>query len=393
MTVGTLAVRGPALPRYRIPISRPPYLPESEVRIGQALRDGFLGGYGEPNRSAEQFLTSLYGRPVLLLSSGTHALEVAAMLLGIRPGDEVIVPSYGYVTTANAFVVHGARPRFADCDSHGNLDLESIGRLINPRTRAVVPIHYGGASGDIARLAALCSARGVLLVEDAAQTIGATFEGKPLGTFGAVGCLSFDSMKNVTAGQGGAIIVSDDSLLTDAHRIRDRGTNQREFQLGRVEEYCWTGPGSNYSLSDLNAALLLPQLEQLDRINGRRAALWRRYEEALGPATRDTGAYTLGIDSRVRSSHHIFAIVWPDRQLRDEYIQYMAEDGIQTPFHYPALHRSPFGRTFVDPADNLPNSERLADGLVRLPLYDALTESDQDDVIGRTLSFFNSRFR
>lgn len=390
-TEAETAARKSVPPSCRIPVSKPPYLTASEEAVLRALREGTLGGYGPPNEAVERLLTNAYGRPVLLLSSGTHALELSAMLLRIEPGDEVIVPSFGFVTTANAFALHGAQLRFADCDLHGNLDADSVERSLSPRTRAVVPIHYAGACGDVPRLVELCEKHGAVLIEDAAQAIGATFAGQPLGTLGAVGCLSFDSMKNVTAGQGGAVIVSDEKLLSDAHRIRDRGTNQRDFHLGRVDEYWWTGHGSNFSLSDLNAALLLPQLEKLDVINGRRERLWERYHSALAGPVRTVGAYSVEVAPAVRSSHHIFAIVWSDRTERDAFVDTMAEAGIQTPFHYPALHRSPFGRQFAVRGEEFPNSERLADGLTRLPLYDSLTDDEQSEVIERTLAFVEQR--
>ncbi|MEO7793834.1 MAG: aminotransferase class V-fold PLP-dependent enzyme, partial [Thermoanaerobaculia bacterium] len=368
----------------RVPLSRPTRLPASAEGAASAFSAGDIDGYGPANRSCEDLLTRHFGAATLLVSSGTHALELAALALDLTSGDEVIVPSFAFVTTAAAFARVGASLRFVDCDADGNLDLDDLPRAITPRTRAIVALHYAGGCCDLARLTRIAGEAGVLLVEDAAQSIGASFDGRPLGTFGRIGCLSFDSMKNLTAGQGGAVVINDPESLDRCHRIRDRGTNRRDFLAGRAAAYEWTDAGSNFSLSGLNAAVLEPQLRRLEEINERRRILWQRYFDALASPLAAAGARIVRPAPRVRSNAHLFAMVWPSRALRDRFLSFLDDGGIGAAFHYTALHRSSFGRRYVTEGERFPGSEVLADGLARLPLFDALSEAEQSRVIERT---------
>lgn len=346
-----------------------------------ALRDGLISAGGENGRRCEEMLGREIAAPVLLTTSCTHALEMAAVLLNIVPGDEVIVPSFAFVSTANAFALHGASLVFCDCDDYGNLDLDHLEQLISERTRAVVPVHYGGNCCEMDRLVEICEAHKAALVEDAAQCIGAAWRGRPLGAFGQLGCLSFHETKNVTAGEGGALIVGEGALLERAWHVRDKGTNRREFSLGQAGKYTWVDRGSSWGLSDLNAACLLPQLEQFETIAARRDALWKRYEQALaGPATR-VGARVLEIPPGCEPNHHLFAVIWRDRAQRDAFIAWMAARGILTPFHYVALHDSPYGRQFGQADADLPGTRVFSEQLVRLPLFYNLCDEDQQQVI------------
>jgi len=236
------------------------------------------------------------------------------------------------------------------------------------------------------RLLAVCAAAGVPVVEDAAQSIGATFRGRPLGALGALGCLSFHETKNLCAGEGGALVVGNERFLTRAHHLRDKGTNRRDFSLGMAEKYSWVDVGSSWALSGLNAAYLAAQLDRIDEIQGRRSALWRRYEEALRPVVSAAGARTLATPAHNGPNHHLFAVVWPDGETRDRFIRHTASRGILTPFHYVPLHRSPYGSRFAT-GETLPNTDRLGDGLVRLPLFFNLTDAEQDEVIDAVRDF------
>jgi dTDP-4-amino-4,6-dideoxygalactose transaminase len=371
----------------RIPFNRPPHFEGISSILVRAVEHGHTSGGGPFTKECEAFLGALFGVPVLLTTSCTHSLEMAALLLDTGPGDEVIVPSFTFVSTANAFALRGARIRFVDCDTFGNISLDHLERALGPATRAVIPVHYAGNSCDMDRLLAFCRGHGLRVVEDAAQTIGARFKGKPLGTLGDLGCLSFHETKNISSGEGGALLVGNGDLLRRALHLRDKGTNRQEFSLGMAEKYSWIDLGSSWAMSDLNAAYLESQLVRMDAIMGRRKLLWLRYAEALrGPVT-EIGGRILEIPSHNTPNYHLFAVIWPSAAVRDRFIRHMAGRGILTPFHYVALHSSPYGSRFgSDPREFL-ETDRLSNGLVRLPLFFNLTLPDQDEVIDAVTSF------
>jgi dTDP-4-amino-4,6-dideoxygalactose transaminase len=317
-------------------------------------------------------------RPALLVSSATHALEMAAVLLGIGAGDEVIVPDYTISSTANPFVLRGARPVFADVDRSGNLDPAEVARLLSRRTRAVVPVHYGGHSCDLDQLRAVVGSTPV--IEDAAQAIGAAFRGTPLGTSGACGAISFHETKNVGCGEGGALVLGDPSLVERAEKIRDKGTDRRRFEQGLVGRYTWVDVGSSYMLSELNAAWLSAQLEELPRIQSRRQSIWDSYARGLeGPVER-VGGYVLRGRKEGLPNGHLFAIVLRSAAQRSRFIGQMADKGISCRFHFAALHTTPMGRKLHD-GRALPQSEKLSEGLVRLPLYFQMSDGDVERVV------------
>lgn len=343
------------------------------------------GPFGE---QCEQFLERYLGQPALLTSSCTHALEMAALLLGIGPGDVVIVPSFTFVSTANAFALRGADLSFVDVDEHGNIDLDDVEAALDARTRAVVAVDYAGNSCDLPRLLELCGP--VPVVEDAAQAFGASYAGRPLGTFGVLGTISFHETKNVGCGEGGALTLQIAEHLGAALEIRDKGTNRRRFLAGDVDKYTWIRPGSSYGLSDLNAAYLLGQLEAHAVIAARRRQLYESYFAALaGPLERAGGYVVRGRDGGT-PNHHLFAMVLRSGRQRDEFIGRMKQYGIMTPFHYVALHLSPMGKRFHDSRRPLCNSERLSSCLVRLPLFYNLSDDDQEHVITRAREILNA---
>lgn len=365
-----------------IPFNKPVWLGTEPARLTEAIRDNAHVACGGPfGARCESLLSAALGQPALLTSSGTHALEMAALLLGVGPGDEVILPSFTFVSTANAFALRGAELRFVDVDAHGNVALEGVAEALGPRTRAVVAVHYGGGSCDLGRLLELCGE--VPLVEDAAQAIGARFAGRPLGSFGAFAALSFHETKNVGAGEGGALTLRSPELLERARQIRDKGTNRQSFLAGHVDKYTWVELGSGYGLSDLNAAYLLGQLEAMERIGARRAAQHAAYDAALSGPLERAGGYVVRGPAAGTPNHHLFAMVFARPEQRDRFIARMRSHGIVTPFHYVALHGSPMGRRYASAKGAFPHSERLSSCLVRLPLFFNLTDGEQAEVIDR----------
>jgi dTDP-4-amino-4,6-dideoxygalactose transaminase len=371
-----------------IPFNRPVWLGTEPDRVAEAIvTNGHVAGGGPFGERCEHLLSRQFARPVLLTSSGTHALELAALLLGIGPGDAVIVPSFTFVTSASAFALRGADITFVDVDAHGNLALDEVAAALGPRTRAVVAVHYAGHSCDMTRLLDVCADTPV--VEDAAQAFGASFAGRPLGTFGAAAAISFHETKNVGCGEGGAFILGDPERLGTAREIRDKGTNRHAFLNGEVDKYTWTGLGSNYGLSDLNASYLLGQLEAYGRVCRRRRQLHERYFAALDAPLTRAGGYLIAPGPANTPNHHLFAMVLASPRQRDSFIARMKAHGIMTPFHYVALHLSPMGRRWHRQGRPLPMSERLSSCLVRLPLFYNLSDDDQEQVITRAEETLN----
>jgi dTDP-4-amino-4,6-dideoxygalactose transaminase len=370
-----------------IPFNKPVWLGTEIQNITEAITaHGHVAGGGRFGKYCEQWLARQLGQPSLLVGSCTHALEMAALLLEVKEGDEVIVPSFTFVSTANAFVLRGAKPVFADVDGNGNLDPREVEHLRTRRTRAVVVVHYAGNSCDMHVLAD--AAARVPIVEDAAQALGASFDGRPLGTFGSCGAISFHETKNVGCGEGGALTLRDAALVERAEYLRDKGTNRRRFLNGLVDKYSWVDVGSSYVLADLNAAYLAAQLDALERIQARRAAIYHRYHETLTNLVEAKGGHVIRSHSRNAPNHHLFAVVFGKAQERAAFIGFMKERHIIAPFHYVALHGSPMGRRYHSGRE-LPNSDRLTSCLVRLPFYFNLTDREQDEVIDRTREFLH----
>lgn len=368
-----------------IPFNQPVFLGTELGFIHDAIvRNGHVSGGGPFTTQCETKLAAIQGAPALLVSSCTHALEMAALSLRVEEGDEVIVPSYTFVSTANAFALHRARIVFADVDLSGNLSLESVERSLTSRTKAIVPVHYGGASCDMINLMRL--AKDVAVVEDAAQAIGSTFQGRKLGTFGKCAAMSFHETKNVGCGEGGAFFSIDGAILERAYVLRDKGTNRRRFLDGLVDKYTWVDVGSSYVLSDLNAAYLHAQLMQLEKIQRRRREIVQRYIAELSTVVEQHGVRFWARNEGCSDAAHLCALVMRSLEHRRGFIQHMKERGIITPFHYVALHTTPYGRRYGE--FRLENAERLSDCLVRLPLFYNLTDDQQGEVIDAVLEWF-----
>jgi len=377
----------------RVAFNKPAFLGPEIEEIRKAIQTyNQISGVGHNTLLCEKSLAQRYQAPCLLTSSCTHALEMAALLLDLSPGDEVILPSYTFVSTANAFALRGATVKFVDCDRYGQLDLESVKRQVSPRTRAVCVVHYAGNSTNMDALSQFCAEHRLALVEDAAQAIGALYQGRALGTWGDLACLSFHETKNITSGEGGALIVNNPALLERAQYIREKGTNRTRFVEGLVDKYTWVDLGSSYVLSDMNAAHLWVQLENLDKINARRQQIWERYAHSLQPLLQPATVSMLETPSGNTPNYHLFALVFEEPEYRTAFINFMRQRDIVTPFHYVPLHSSPMGQQLSpelvsDASEPFLNTFRLARGLVRLPIFYNMTDQEQDWVIASIAQF------
>ncbi len=351
-------------------------------RIARALA-GRVAGNGPFCLKVEERLKQLLGgRRVLLTTSCTHAMELALLALGIGAGQEVICPSFTFVSTANAVLRVGARPVFADIEDRTlGLDPEDVSRRTSSRTAALLPVHYAGIAADMTRLLALARDRGLMVIEDAAHGLGASFQGRPLGALGEAGCFSFHETKNVTCGEGGAVTFADPAVAERAEIIREKGTNRSAFLRGEVEKYTWVAEGSSYVLSDVLAAMLDAQLDKLEEIQARRARVVSRYREELDPWAQAHGARLPATDGARQGNDHLFYVLLPDEPTRDRCLSGLRARGVMAAFHYVPLHSSPYGRR-LGATGELPVTDRVARTLVRLPLHPRLTEEDVDRVVG-----------
>ena len=366
-----------------IPFNRPSFVGQERRYMEEALALGHVSGDGEFTRRCSALLREQLGTPAALLTTScTHALELAAILLDLAPGDEVILPDFTFVSTANAFVLRGAKPVFADIRPDTlNLDERQLERLVGPKTRAIVPVHYAGVGCAMDAILDLARARGIAVVEDNAHGLFGTWRGQPLGTFGALGTLSFHETKNFSCGEGGALLVNDERLIDRAEIVREKGTNRKRFFRGEVDKYTWVDIGSSYLPSDLLAAYLYGQLEQKEAVLARRRRIYERYLEGLASWAAERGARLPTIPPDCASSYHMFYAILPTPEARAQLIEGLRERGILAVFHYLPLHLSEMGRRFGGRAGDCPVTERLSERLVRLPFYTSLSEEDQERVI------------
>lgn len=372
-----------------IPFNKPYIAGDEQRYIAEAMASGKLSGDGDFTKKAQRALEDHLGRgQSLLTTSCTDALEAAALLCDLEPGDEVIVPSFTFVSTANAFALRGAHIRFADSlADHPNVDPESIAALIGDRTRVIVPVHYAGAACDMDAIGDLAQRHGLTIVEDAAQAIASSYRGRPLGTFGQLSAFSFHETKNIISGEGGALHVNDPALMHRAEIVREKGTNRSAFFRGEIDKYGWVDLGSSFLPSELTAAFLLAQVESLDAIQEKRLAIWQRYAEALGSigAAGDAGLPTL--PAHATNNAHMYWLLCDTLDTRSRLIAHLKKAGIVAAFHYQALHSSPYFAARHD-GGPLPHADRYSDTLVRLPLYAGMTLAEQECVIAQIRSFF-----
>lgn len=381
------------LPSDFIPFNKP-YLAGPELTyIRQAVEAGKLSGNGAFTQRCQHFLEQRYGlHKALLTTSGTDALEMAALLLRIQPGDEVIMPSYTFTSTANAFVLRGAHIVFVDSEpDHPNMDVSLVAALLTPRTKVIVLVHYGGQpSTNMPGLLTLARQHGIWVVEDAAQAIEACYKGQPLGTFGHLAAFSFHETKNISAGEGGLLAINAPSLSARAEILWEKGTNRAAFYRGEAARYEWVDIGSSFLASELNAAYLWAQLEAIDAIQVRRRYLWERYAALLAPLAAAGAIRLLPQLPEAQPNWHLFALLCATEAERDSLLLHLRQQHILAVFHYLPLHQSPFyaaqhgGRL-------LPNTERYARTLVRLPLFHDLTIVQQNRVTEAIFSFYHRR--
>jgi dTDP-4-amino-4,6-dideoxygalactose transaminase len=359
-----------------------PWFDERELARTREALAGRTAGDGPFGSKVERRLEQLLGtRRVLLTTSCTHALELALLALGIGPGQEVICPSFTFVSTANAVLRVGARPVFADIeDTFLGLDPVDVARRVTDRTTALIVVHYGGWAADMDGLLALARERRLKVVEDAAHVLAGGLRGRPLGTLGEAGCFSFHETKNITCGEGGALALGEGHLAERAEIMREKGTNRSAFLRGQVDRYTWVAEGSSYVLSDVLAAILDAQLDKLNEIQARRARLTSRYRGALGSWAEEHGVRLPPVSEDRSSSHHCFYLLFPDEHARDVTMSALRAAGVMATFHYVPLHSSPQGRRVSGGETCLPVTDRVAATLLRLPLHALMTEDDVDRV-------------
>lgn len=361
-----------------IPFNRISFDGDELLNIQQAVDNLHVSGNGPFSKKAEDVLSQMHGgAKVFLTPSCSDALELSARLLDLRPGDEVIVPSFTFVTSVSSFVMSGARPVFCDIDPVTlGLDLAHAESLVTEKTRAVVLVHYGGVPANPEQFRQLAKKHGLVLIEDNAHGLGGTYQGKALGTYGSISTLSFHETKNVTCGEGGAIVLNDDKLLPRAEILREKGTDRSQFFNGKVDKYTWRDLGSSWVLSDILAAVLLAQLSRFESIQAGRLERWHEYhvellewaetEGVLLPACPGTG--------------HVFYLVFQNHALRERFVNYMRDRGILAVSHYTPLHESPYWREKNGIGASLPVTERISGNLVRLPLSSSLSRLDQNAI-------------
>lgn len=347
------------------------------VHLNKAVADGRLSGNGYFTKRCHSFFESRYGfKKVLLTTSCTDALEMAAILLEIQPGDEIIMPSYTFVSTSNAFVLRGARIVFADSrNDHPNMDVSLIENLITKKTKAIVVVHYGGVACEMDEVMRLGKKYNLFVVEDAAQAIDSFYKGKPLGSMGDLAAFSFHETKNVVSGEGGMLVVNNEQFAARAEIIWEKGTNRSSFFRGEVDKYGWVDIGSSFLPSDLIAAYLFGQLEHLEEIQSRRLGIWNSYYDRLGKLQEQGLIILPKVHSDATNNAHVFFIECRNIEERTELLEKFRKHEIGAVFHYLSLHKSPFYENKHD-GRKLPNADRFSDSLVRLPLHLHLTSND-----------------
>jgi dTDP-4-amino-4,6-dideoxygalactose transaminase len=353
-----------------IPFNRPAIAGKELDYVREAIDRGQLAGDGYFTQRCQSWLKDYLDAPAVLLThSCTAALEMAAILIGIKPGDEVIMPSFTFVSTANAVVLRGGVPVFVDIRPDTlNIDEKRVEDAVTPRTRSIFVVHYAGVPAEMEALMSIAQLHGLSIVEDAAQAIGSSYQGQKAGTLGRVAAFSFHETKNVISGEGGAIVINDPTLVEQAEIIWEKGTNRKRFFRGQVDKYTWEEMGSSFLAGELVASFLYGQLERLSTIQSDRMASWQRYDCAMRPFN-NRGLQTPSSPGTCNHNAHLYYIILPSAELRDQFIASMKADGIMTPFHYVPLHSSPAGLRFGRTSGSIAWTDDLSARLVRLPLY------------------------
>ena len=372
---------------HAIPFNRSSLQGSELAYIQDTIRIGQVAGDQTYSRKCQRLLVDAIGcRSALVTTSCTHALEMAALLLGIGPGDEVIVPSFTFVSTANAFALRGARPVFADIRPDTlNLDETTLEALITPRTKAIVPVHYAGVGCEMDAIAAIAARHGVPVIEDNAHGLFGRYRGRPLGTFGTFATQSFHETKNITCGEGGALLINDAGHVDRAEIVREKGTDRARFFRGQVDKYGWVDLGSSYVMSDVLAAFLFGQLERWRAIQAKRKAIWERYDGALAGWADARGIRRPFVPAHCEQSWHMYYLLMPGLEERTALIARLASAGILAVFHYLPLHLSDYALRWGGTPDDCPVTVDVSDRLVRLPFFTDMTEEEQARVVESVL--------
>ena len=375
-----------------VPFNKPFLTGKETTYIEQAVLSGKISGNGDFTKRCHTFFQDRYHfRHCLLTSSCTDALEMTSLLLNITPGDEIIVPSYTFVSTANAFALRGATLKFADsCQTHPNIDPDQIESLITPKTRGIVVVHYGGVACDMDHIREIADRHQLFIVEDAAHAIDATYKGRPLGSLGDLATFSFHETKNIISGEGGMLVVNDPQFVGRSEVIWEKGTNRAAFWRGDVRKYEWMDLGSSFLPSEIVAAFLFAQLENLEHIQARRVGIWKRYYANLESLARSGVIGLPHVPEYASRNGHLFYLLCPSEEMRTRLMAHLKAEGIYAVFHYLPLHSAPFHAVrYRGPA--LANADRFAQTLLRLPLFYDLTESTVDRISESIHTFFQSR--
>jgi dTDP-4-amino-4,6-dideoxygalactose transaminase len=369
--------------RWRIPFNRASLAGNELSFLQEAIANGHISGDGPFTHRCETLLEQELGAPrVLLTTSGTHALELAALLLQIEPGDEVVVPAFAFPSSAGAFALRGARIVFCDVRPDTlNLDESLLEELLGERTRAIVALHYAGVGCELDPILDLAASREIAVVEDNAHGLFGQYRGRPLGTFGVLAAQSFHETKNVTCGEGGALVLNDRRYVERAEVIREKGTNRKQFFRGEVDRYTWVDLGSSYVPSDLAAAFLAAQLEAREEIQTARRRLWERYADGLGAWAEQVGARLPVVPAQCEQAFHMFHVLLRSLEFRTKLIEHLGAREMLAVFHFVPLHLSAMGRRFGGRPGQCPVTEDVSQRLLRLPFFTAMTEAEQTEVI------------
>ena len=368
---------------FKIPFNRADIGKYDIELLSESISAGHISGNGPFTKRAEEQITKTLGNDrTLLTTSCTHALEMSALLLRLKPGDEVIVPAFTFVSTASAFMLYGAKPVFVDVRQDTlNIDLDQAEAAITPRTRAICVVHYGGVACEMDRLTKLAKDHNLILIEDNAHGIFAKYRGKYLGTFGALATQSFHETKNITCGEGGALVINDASLAERAEILREKGTDRTKFLRGQVDKYTWVDVGSSWVISDLLAAILFGQLSRADEIYEQRMKIWNRYHNELQSWAAKHDVTLPTVPEGCEHTGHVYHLRFQRGDQRDKFIEHLKQLGIYAVFHYQPLHLSTVGRTLGGRDGQFPVTESAGDCLVRLPLFNSLTSDEQAHII------------
>ncbi len=377
------------MPTYAIPFNRPSFAGNEQAYMAQAIANGHISGDGPFTRQCHTLLERELGlAKALLTTSCTHALEMAALLLEIQPGDQVVVPSFTFVSTVNAFMLRGAEPVFIDIRPDTlNMDEKQLESLLSRRTKAILPVHYAGVGCEMDDILQVARRHGVAVVEDNAQGLFGKYKGKFLGTLGCMAAQSFHETKNLSCGEGGALLINNPDYSERAEIIREKGTNRSRFFRGQVDKYSWVDIGSSYLPSDILAAFLYGQLERREQIQAKRRRIWEYYYEQLGNWAQHHEVSLPYVPAHCEQPYHMFYLLMPSLKQRQDLIEHLKAHSILSVFHYLPLHLSEMGRRLGKKVGDCPVTEDVSDRLLRLPFYNDLSEADQARVVTAIYEF------